>query len=170
MHEAEVFEQTKGAYLCLIHPRREGGQYPQEMNALIALAPSVSDQLVDSLLDGSSWRERLLGLCLAMAKRPAAFIELILQSLREPLGIAIVPACAVLGILARHGAFTMQPTFANEFDRAVFDGEIGWAADKAMYYAGLRTTNVDGNGPNYGQDFEDHVELYGWIHGAFPRS
>lgn len=169
MNEADLFEQTKDAYLYFIHPIRDGDGYRQEIASVIALAPSVPEPLVTSLLVGSSWRERLLGLCLAMTKRPAAFIEPILQSLREPRGIAIVPACAVFGILARQGIFAMQSTFENEFDRAVFDGEIGWAAAKAKIYAGLRTTDVDGNGPNYGQVFEDHVELYGWIHGAFPR-
>ena len=58
----------------------------------------------------------------------------------------------------------MSQTFSQMFDRRVFDGEIGWATDKAMHFAGLRTDDVSGRGPNYGQIFDDHIEVYGWIH------
>jgi hypothetical protein len=118
------------------------------------------------MITGASWRERLLGVCLAMAKRPATFIEAMLQSLRDPRGIAIVPACAALAVLARRGIFTMAPSFPEMFDRAAFDGEVGWATDKAMHVAGLRAGDVPGRGPNYGQLFDDHVEVYSWIHAA----
>jgi hypothetical protein len=100
-----------------------------------------------------------------MATRPATFVEPVLQSLREPRGISIVPACAVLGVLARAGVYEMHPLLAYEFDRAVFDGEIGWAVDKALHYAGLPAAQVAGNGPNSGQVFENHVAVYSWIYG-----
>ncbi len=75
------------------------------MAPIIALASSVRDELVTSMITGASWRERLLGLSIAMAKRPVAFIQAMLQSLRDPRGIAIVPACAALAVLARRGIF-----------------------------------------------------------------
>jgi hypothetical protein len=164
MTEADIFEQTKTAYLCLIHPVVEGDAYRQDVAPVLALAPCVPEPLVASMLVGASWRERLLGLCLAMANRPATFVEPMLQSLREPRGIAIVPACAVLGVLARHGLYELHPALAYAFDREVFDGEIGWAVDKALHYAGLPAAPVDGNGPNSGQKFQDHAAVYDWIY------
>ena len=166
MSEGDIFEQTKGAYLCLIHPIRRDDTYRQEIAPVVALASSVPDELVAAMITCASWRERLLGLCIAMAKRPATLIEAMLQSLRDPRGIAIVPACAALAVLARRGTFTMAPSFSEMFDRTAFDGEIGWATDKAMHTAGLRAEDVPGRGPNYGQIFDDHVEVYGWIHPA----
>ena len=163
MSEDDVFEQTNGAYLCLIHPVRRDDTYRQEIAPVLALAPSVPDELVASMIAGASWRERLLGLCMAMTKQPAAFIEPMLQSLRDPRGISIVPTCAALAVLARRGIFAMSQSFAQMFDRQVFDGEIGWATDKALHFAGLRADEVPGRGPNYGQIFDDHVEVYSWI-------
>ena len=164
MSEDDVFEQTKGTYLCLIHPIRRDNTYRQEIAAVLALAPAVPDELVASMITGASWRERLLGLCIAMTKQPATFVESMLQSLRDPRGISIVPTCAVLAVLAHRGTFAMSQTFSQIFDRRVFDGEIGWATDKAMHFAGLRTDDVSGRGPNYGQIFDDHIEVYSWIH------
>jgi hypothetical protein len=164
MSAHEIFEQTKDAYLCLIHPNRKGKQYRHEIAPVIALAPSVPEQLVAAMIVGASWRERLLGLVMAMSGCPAGFIDAMLQSLRDPRGIAIVPACAAQAVLARRGLFAMPPSFADSLDRTAFDGEIGWAADKAMHYAGLRSEDVAGRGPNFGQLFEDHVEVYSWIH------
>jgi len=163
MSEEDIFNQTNGAYLCLIHPIRRDESYRQEIAPVLALASSVPDELVAAMITGVSWRERLLGLCIAMAKQPATFIGAMLQSLRDPRVIAIVPTCAALAVLARRGIFTMPQTFSEMLDRAAFDGEIGWAADKAMRVAGLRTEDVLGRGPNYGQIFEDHVEVYNWI-------
>lgn len=160
MSEDDIFKQTKDAYLCLIHPVRQGDDYGQEIASVIALAPSVSDELVAAMIAGSSWRERLLGLCMAMSKRPATFTEAMLQSVRDPRGISIVPACAALAVLARRGVYGMSRSFAEMFDRTAFDGEVGWATDKAMHFAGLRAEDVPGRGPDYGQIFDDHSEFY----------
>src|SRR3954452_21159662 len=105
MSEDDVFEQTKDAYLCLIHPMRRDDIYRQEIASVITLASSVPDELVVTMITAAGWRERLLGLCLAMAKRPVTFTEAMLQSLRDPHGIAIVPVCAALAVLARRGTF-----------------------------------------------------------------
>ena len=164
MSEDDIFEQTKGAYLCLIHPVRRDETFRREIAPVIALAPSVPDALVTDMITGVSWRERLLGLCIAMSKRKAIFAEAMLQSLRDVRGISIVPACAALAVLTRRGAFAMPPSFAEMFDRTAFDGEVGWATDKAMHFVGLRAEDVTGRGPNYGQIFDDHVEVYSWIY------
>ena len=57
----------------------------------------------------------------------------------------------------------MTPSFAASFDRQIFDCEIGWATDKAMYVGGLSREDVPGRGSNYDRIFEDHVALYAWI-------
>jgi hypothetical protein len=163
MSESDVFDQTNGAYLCLIHPIRRDETYCQEIAPVIAIAPKVSDEVIASMIAGASWRERLLGLCMAMAKRPVLFVEPMLRSLRDPRGISIVPTCAALAVLARRRIFSMDQSFAAIFDREAFDGEIGWAVDKALHFAGLCIDDVQGRGPNYGQIFEDHVEVYDWI-------
>lgn len=166
MNVDDIFQQTRDAYLCLIHPVLQDDACRKQIVSLVVLAPSVPDEFVASMITGESWRERLLGICLAMAKRSVSFVEPMVQSLRDPRGIAIVPTCAALAVLARRGIFAMPQRFSEMFDRQVFDGEIGWASDKAMQYAGLTTDEVSGRGPNYWQIFEDHVQIYSWIHGA----
>lgn len=163
MSEADIFDQTKGACLCLIHPSLTGDAYRREISPVIALAPAVPDPLVANLIKNAGWRERILGLCIGMVKHPVLVIEPILQSLKNPRGIAIVPAFAAHAVLARRGSFAMTQFSSDAFERTAFDGEVGWALDKAMHFAGLRHEDVLGRGPNYGQSFENHVEVYGWI-------
>jgi len=162
MNEDYIFNHTKDAYLHLIRPTRLGDSYRQEIVAVIAFASDVPNELVSAMIAGSSWRERLLGLCMAMTKSSGVFVQPMLQSLRDPRGISIVPACAALAVLAKQGIYDMPATFTEMFDRNIFDGEIGWAADKAAQSTGLHEVNVQERGPNYGQIFEDHVDLYRW--------
>ena len=164
MNKDDIFEHTKDAYLCLIQPIRSHNAYREELAPLVALVPSVPSELIADLITGVSWRERLLGLCMAMSQRSAIYTVEMLQSLRDPCGISIVPTCAALAVLAQYGAFVIPPSFADTFDRTAFDGEVGWAIDKLMYVAGLRAEDVPGDGPNYGQIFDDHVEVYSWLY------
>lgn len=166
MSADDIFDRTKDAYLCLIHPIRDAGAYRQDLAPILTLAPSVPDALVTAMITGVSWRERLLGLCMAMAQQPTTFVGAMFQSLSDPRGIAMVPTCAALAVLARKGVFPMTKSFGETFDRASFDGELGWAIEKAKYVAGLRADDVPGNGPNYGQIFGDHVEVYSWLNAA----
>jgi len=149
--------------LCLIHPSLPGDAYRKEISPVIAIAPAVSALLIEDLIKHAGWRERILGICIGMAKHPVAFIDPILQSLKNPRVIAIVPACAALAVLARRGSFAMARSFPDEFERSAFDGEVGWALDKAMHFAGLQSLDVPGRGPNHGQSFEDHFEVYDWL-------
>ena len=163
MREDDIFKQTGEAYLCLIHPVLQDDAYRREIASVIELAPSVPDELITAMISGPSWRERLIGFCMAMSKQPATFTEAMVQSLRDPRGIAIVPACAALAVLARRGIYEMTDSFAQMFDRTAFDGEVGWAADKAVRFVGPGTGDISESGPNYGQIFADHVEVYRWI-------
>jgi hypothetical protein len=170
MTEDDVFKRTNGAYLCLIRPTMIDGSYRQELAAVVSLAPEVPDAIVASLISEGGWREHVLGFLLAMAKKPSSFVPHVQNSLRVPRGIALTPACAFLAVLARSGEFKMEHSFADELDRGLFDGEMGWAIDKAMFHAGLRPDDVGGRGPYYGQIFEDYVELYCWARTAWLNS
>ena len=133
---------------------------------MLAIAPEVPDNIVASLISTGGWREHVLGYVLAMAKTPSRFVGHVQASLGRPCGIAITPACAFLAVLARSGEFKIERLISDAFDRGAFDGEMGWAIDKAMFHAGLRLDDVGGRGPYYGQIFEDYVEVYDWVRAA----
>ena len=163
MTESEIFKDTKGAYIALMRPNLTDDEYRQYIESVIVLAPSAPDELVASMIAGSSWRERLLGLCMAMAKekQPAMFIESMFQSLRDPRGLSTVPTCAALAVLARRGVFAMPQSFGEMFDPTPFNGEVGWAVKKAMCFVGLCNEDFSGDGgSNDGQSFESHVRFY----------
>lgn len=167
MTEDDVIRKTKGAYLCLIHPISNGDDAcRQEISSVIAIAHSVPDEVITSMITGASWRERLLGLCMAMAKRPEMFIEPMVQSLRDPRGVSIIPTCAALAILARRGIFVMPRSFGEMFDRNGFDGELGWAIDKALYFAGLSSDDAARSRPHHGKAFDEQIEFYSEIHAS----
>ena len=123
----------------------------------------VSQELVSRMIVGASWRERLLGLPLAMAKHPETFIAEMLESLRDVRGISIVPTCAALAVLARHDLFDPGRLSSGNFVRSFFDGEVGWAIDQAIQYAKTHSVSASARGPNYGQFFAHQVEVYEWI-------
>jgi hypothetical protein len=163
MTAEKIMEQTGSAYLCLIHPILKDNTYRQEISPILAVVPHVQNAEIATLIIGNSWRERLIGFVLATATQPENFVKPILQSLQNPRGIAIVPACALLSILTEKNLFKAADILSTNFERTAFDGELGWAIDKIIFHAGLRTDDVSGRGKNYGQIFEDHREVYRWI-------
>lgn len=165
MNEDDILRETGDIYLSLIHPVRPDEDFRKVIAPLVALAPSVRDELISAMIIGASWRERLLGLCFAMAKGPGAFSDVMVRSLRDLRGISIVPTCAALGILARRGLFDISKSFGGEFNRGAFDGEVGWAMDKAIDLANGKPVQGKERGPNYGQSFQDHIQFYEWILG-----
>jgi hypothetical protein len=124
---------------------------------------SQPDELTSKMIVGKSWRERVLGLCIAMAKNPASFVKPMAESLNDVRRISVVPTCAALAVLARRGLVDLTATFTNTMDHSAFDGEVGWAIDKAIHFAGIRPDVVNEKGPNYGQVFEDQTEMCLWI-------
>ena len=168
MTEDDLFKKTGQAYLCLIHPITKDAVYPKEIEPVLAISATVPDALVSSLIVGASWRERLLGLLLAMTKNPTAFVERMLASLRDVRGISIVPACAALAVLARRGLFDASRLATAESDRTLFDGELGWALDVASRYAAGEQVGLNERGPNYGQFFAHQTELYEHILNGQP--
>jgi hypothetical protein len=84
-----------------------------------------------------------------MIKNPATFIEAMVKSLHDVRGISVVPTCAALAVLARRGLLDLTATFTSRIDRSAFDGEVGWAIDKAMHLAGIRAEDANGRGPTF---------------------
>jgi hypothetical protein len=168
MTEDDLFEKTGQAYLCLIHPVTKDAVYRKEIEPVVAVSATVPDALVSSLIVGASWRQRLLGLLLAMTKNPTVFVDRMLASLRDVRGISIVPACAALAVLARRGLFDASRLLTPEFDRTLFDGELGWALDIASRYAAGEPVGMNERGPNYGQFFTHQIELYEHILNGQP--
>ena len=116
----------------LIHPVQPEEDFREGLAPLVRLAPSVREDLVSALIIGQSWRERMLGISLALAKSPGRFTGAMLQSLRDPRSISIVPVCAALAVLARRGLFDIAQLQGGEFDRGLADGEVVWAIDTAV--------------------------------------
>jgi hypothetical protein len=167
MTQSDIFKQTKGAYWGLMRPARDGGELSKHIDSLIAIAPAVPADVVTFMLAGASWRERLLGLCIAMtqSRQPAQYVDSMIQSLRDPRCLSTVPTCAALALLARRGVFAMTESFADGIDRTPFCGEVGWGIDKALHFARVRSEDAAGeSGPNDGQDFEQHVQFYDSLH------
>jgi hypothetical protein len=166
MNEDDIFKQTGNTYLRLIHPVRADEDFRKALAPLIRMAPSVPEDLVSAMIVGQSWRERLLGISLALTKCPSKFTEAMIQSLHDLRGISIVPTCAALAVLARRGLFDMAQLSRGAFDRAAFDGEVGWAIDKALDFGGGQPAPANGRGPNYGQTFEHQAQVFEWILGG----
>ena len=163
MNEAETFARTGKPYLGLIHPVTECDAYHREVAFVVALSSSVPDELVCNLIVGPSWRQQLLGLCFALARNSVTFTDAIVKSFLDLRGISVVPTCAARVVMARRGLFAMTAWLTTTTDRSAFDSEVGWAVDKAMHFAGIRPEDSTGKGPNCGQAFEGHTEVYEWV-------
>lgn len=163
MSENDIFNHTGETYLWLIHPVTAQDSYQSVIPALLVLAPVVHRDTVSRMIRGASWRERLIGLSLAMAKYPETFVTEMLDSLRDVRGISIVPTCAALAVLARRGLCDAKLLSDAPVDRSNFDGEVGWAIDRAVQWTQMQAVGNFERGPNFGQNFTHHVELYEWI-------
>jgi len=157
----EVFERTPRAHLWILRPNFEGRERA-EMAPLLAIADDVADDVVRSLIVGGDWRSTLVGLVLAMSEGFSRFAPEALESLRTPKGIAITAAWAFLTLCCLEEEIHFDSLAAHTFDRATFDGEMGWAIDKAKYHSGNRPDDVSGIGPHYAQVFEDYLKLFRW--------
>jgi hypothetical protein len=163
MNEDDVFKQTGETYLRLIHPVRPDEDFREVLAPLVQLSSAAPEALVAAMIVGASWRERLLGISLALAKCPGRLTGSMIQSLRDLRGISIVPVCAAFAVLARRGLFDIAQLQGGAFDRAAFDGEVGWAVDQAVAFARGEAVLANRRGPNYGQVFEDQIQVFEWI-------
>ncbi|MBE7467366.1 MAG: hypothetical protein HS116_28165 [Planctomycetes bacterium] len=156
--EQQLLNQVQNAYLPLIH-LDEGVEVATTI--IVKLAPLTPDQLIRNLIaTGASWRERLIGLVLATQRGIAAFADAMIVSLNDPRGISIVPTCAALAVAVKHFGYKYSPDRTSALDRSLFDGELGYALDCLHAYLGLSKSSSQDKGPNYGQEFSQHVCFY----------
>lgn len=163
MTEEQVFKQSGETYLRLIHPASPDNDYHSFLAPFRQFTTTVPSEVVSSLIGGASWRERLLGLWLAMAQGPESFVDPMLKSLRDVRGYSITPTCAALAVLARRGRFDLSRLLSDEIDRSAFDGDLGWAINQAERYARGEAVSEDERCRNSGQSFSHQVEMYEWI-------
>ncbi len=148
-------------YLALIHPQPNDPELWTDIDRLVSShADTTVEELRGMIREGRSWRERLVGLVTTVRRGGCGDLADLLHCLRDPHGISIVAACAAyVAVREKTGPCAASP-FPKDLDRKAFDGELGWALDKACHHLGVGTPDPGGRGPNYGQVFEDHLETY----------
>lgn len=60
------------------------------------------------------------------------------------------------------------PAETKKLDRKIFDGDMGWALDKAAFHLGISKSDPSGASPYYGLSFEQHLNTFRWIRDRFP--
>ena len=160
MNATEVFDALGHTYLQLNRPQPDHVQAVERVKTFL---PKIDDQGIKELLvgDATSWRERLVGLVLAVQTGSFSFIAPIIESLSvRPTGLTIVPAFAALAALINRNPNHEVIDKINALDPSIFDGELGWARDKFLFYVGLSDKNPSEWSPNDGKCFEDELRQY----------
>jgi hypothetical protein len=156
--EEELFAETGEAYLYLVHLEDD---VDGELARIKACEPLVSNSLIRSLLvQGESWRERLLALVLACLRGVDVFGESLVHCLENSGGISIVPTCAVLTVAVRDFGWNYKPEMIANLNRSNWDGEFGFGLDHFHHEIGLTKRPETEYGPNFGQSFGRHLAFY----------
>src|SRR4051794_4320378 len=114
-------------YIYLLRPDVRHEEVRAAGESVRAIAPAVPAATTRELLDGVSWRERLVGLAVCVIQGPGQFANDIVDSLHRPTGMAIVPAAAALVLAARESGSGDLTAGVATLDRTVFEGTLGWA-------------------------------------------
>jgi hypothetical protein len=153
-----VFDEIGGAYTTLIH--LEPGA-DQAVAAISRCSESCSYQLVHQLLvEGPSWRERLIGLVVASLHGLDDYSESLLHGFKRSGGIGIVPLSAALAVAIQDGGCAYTHEMTDDLDRGKWDGEVGFALDWLHHTGGMGEPPSETCGPNYGQDFPRQFDFY----------
>jgi len=163
MTEAELFTETAGAYLTLIHL---GEGTTDAVATILACDDRVSEELIAALVTGQSWRERLVGLVLACHRGLPRFYDDLLRGLCDIRGISTIPTAAVLSIAIADFGCAYTESMTASLDRTVFDGEVGFALDHLHHAIGKGAAPAEEKGPNFGQSFADHRAFYAGLCGV----
>jgi hypothetical protein len=160
----ELFAQTGGAYLSLIH--LEDG-VDEAVARISSCCGTSSSQLIDQLLrDGDSWRERLTGLVMASTRGIKQHYDSLICGFQQTGCISIVPMSALISVAVRDRECKYDPSMTNSLDRDAWDGEIGFALDWLHHTIGRGDAPDRRTGPNYGQDFNKQLDFYTTLNGA----
>lgn len=161
MNADAAFDVTP--YLSLLRPTPEGSDEIAVRSRLRLHVLVISPSVITELIHGPSWRERLVGLAFAVMSQPSSYVEQIVKSMKDSRGLSIVPGFAALVVGLRLDALCELPRSVCLLERSAFDGEIGWAIEKAMFHLGQRCTDPGGTAPNSSQVFEDELNFYDWL-------
>jgi len=160
----ELFAETGDAYLTLVH--LENG-VEDDVATISSVSETCSSQLIDQLLrDGDSWRERLTGLVIASIRDIKEYYDSLLCGFQRTGGISIVPMSAAISVAVRDRECKYDPQMTESLDRDSWDGEIGFALDWLHHTIGMGDAPERTVGPNYGQEFNKHLEFYTTLNGA----
>ena len=163
MSEEDILEKFGQLYLCLIHPDVDDILFKKDLKSINLISESLKNCEIHKLINGDSWRERLLRVLLGMQNDKKNCGVIILNSLIAIRGISIVPSFAALAVLARSGLFDFKTVFDMDLDPKLFDNEVGWSIDTAYKYVCGDLVEKNFRGPNYGQVFINHVKLFDYI-------
>ena len=70
-----VMERIGSSYVCLIRPSATDGGDPQAIQFLRDIASTIEDEAVCGLINGASWRERLVGIYFAVVLGADRFLQ-----------------------------------------------------------------------------------------------
>ena len=153
----ETFDRCSGGqYLTLIRLSDPAESYAAA-KVLCLRAKDACDEEVNACICGDSWRERLVGQVLAVARNRETFVPALVQSLVKVSGFAIIPGCAAIVVLLEK-AKSPAPDFSG-IDLTQFSGEVGWAINKVRFYLDKSSSDPGGFGPADDQSFEDHLKF-----------
>lgn len=156
-----LFQQTSDFYQCLIHPDLEDVDFRRELEAFRGLRAELDRELALTLIQESNWRTRLLGLAVGALLREWSLAPVVLELIRQPTGISIVPAGAWLMVQHQQAPSLSPEIDGIEFNTGQFDGEVGWILTRLQAQIdGTLTVVPDEVGPNYGQSLQSQLALY----------
>jgi len=161
MTAKELFNSTEDVYLSLIHPEIHPLLDSEDFISLLRIADTASENTVKELTISNDWRERIIGLAIAARARLWNLGKTVSESLRDPRGIAIVPAGAFLITCGRVGKIPLEELLPLSYDPDVFDGEVAFALDCVRRSLSAERASVPSeSGPNYGQNIQVYTKLY----------
>ena len=171
MKASEIMEITGNAYLAMNRPCVKNPDTMSAVAEILAVLPKANDETISELIsDGSSWRERLVGIVLAVGHGSPSFSDPIIDSFRKhPTGLAFVPAFAALAVIVRSQPSPELLQDLSTLDRTLFDGDLGWSMDKFLFHVGSSPHDPGGKSPNDAKSFEDNLEVFKMIKDTQPK-
>jgi hypothetical protein len=162
MNVSELMDKAEDAYLAMNRPSVDDPATLAAVARIVALQPEVSDRTISELIsNGPSWRERLVGLVLAVNRGQPSFADAIIDSFRKhPTGLAFVPAFAALVLMTGGKPSRSTLEGLSTLNRTLFDGDLGWSMDKFLFHVGCSPCDPGGMSPNDGKSFEDNLEVF----------
>lgn len=156
-----LFQQTSDFYQSLIHPDLSDVDFQREIEAFRGLRAELDRELALTLIQESNWRTHLLGLAVGALLREWSLAPVVLDLIRQPTGISIVPAGAWLMVQHQQAPSLSPEIDGSESDSGPFGDEVGWVLTRLQAQrVGNLTVDPDEVGPNSGQSLQSQLALY----------